>query len=58
MLEGIARYHQVDLDTIKEYFHQNVFVEKHCFVTKSRIFHTYMEWIIPILNYTASRITK
>lgn len=58
MFEGIEKYYQIDLDAIKEYFYQNVFVEKHCFVTKSTIFHDYIEWVIPILNYTASHITR
>lgn len=58
MLEGIERYHQTDLDNAKTYFHQNMFIEKHCFITRSTIFHTYIEWVIPILNYTASCITK
>ncbi len=58
MLEAIEKYHQTDLDTVKKYFYQNVFIEKHCFVIKSRIFHDYIEWVLPILNYTASHLTK
>lgn len=58
MLQGVERYHPMDLNNVKIYFYQNTFIEKHCFVTRSNIFYDYIKWVIPILNYTSSCITK